>query len=226
MPPKNTTLRLGFAYCFVAVSSLFLAHSSAIAESPGQATQATYEQSTLLAPEPEKKTPELRLDFGEGNSIKPAELSLNHAMSSERPKKQSTSPVTQTLGSLLFVTALFACFAYWMRRNRGHRNANISAEAWEILGRGSLSPKHEFQLVRLGNRVLLLGYSSQSVHTLAEIENLDEVNHLRSICKPQKSQTRGRVSEKILKALSGRSTKELDSFDHDSSPAYVGPRDV
>lgn len=226
MAHKNITLRLGVAYCLMGVSSIFLAHSSAIAESPGQATQATYEQSTLLAPEHEKKVPELRLDFGEGKNVKTAELPLNHALSGERSKKQSTSPVTQTLGSLLFVTALFACFAYWLRRNRGHRNANISAEAWEILGRGSLSPKHEFQLVRLGNRVLLLGYSSQSVHTLTEIEDPDEVNHLRSICKTQKPQPRGRVSEKLLKVLSGRSTKEIDSFDHDSSPAYVGSRDV
>jgi flagellar biogenesis protein FliO len=61
------------------------------------------------------------------------------------------------------------------------KKANLSSRglgkcaAMEVLGRSSLSMKHQLVLVRLGQRVLLLGLSPQGVNTLSELTAAQEI---------------------------------------------------
>ena len=227
MPRTHPTVRPRFSHCLRAVVLPFVfASTIAMAEDSNLATKATYEQAGLTAPRPKTKPSELRLKIRDRAEIEPKHLSLTNRSVTKNIDEKRDHSTAKTLSSLLFVTALFACFAYWIRRNRGQKNPGIAAEAWEILGHGNLGAKHGVQLVRLGNRLLLLGYSSHAVHTLAEINDPEEVRHLRSICKTNRPQFAARIPDQIMKAFSGSTKKGSEPFDHDSSPVYARSKDA
>jgi hypothetical protein len=58
-----------------------------------------------------------------------------------------------------------------------------------VLGRRSLDNRHAVTLVRCGSRVLVLGFSPQGMHTLAEVTDPVEVDFLSGLCRPSGEST-------------------------------------
>ena len=60
-----------------------------------------------------------------------------------------------------------------------------SSDVIEVLGRTPLASRHHLQLIRLGRRLLLVSVTADHAETLTEITDVDEVNHVTSLCRRQ-----------------------------------------
>ena len=226
MPQINSPSRSIFSTLLLASVLLFtLITSGATADDPERATKATYEQPELPLPESNLTDPHLKID--KNNAADKDHLPLSPSNSDEEIVVTVTNySAIKTLGSLLFVMTLFGCVAYWMRRGGTRSNQSLSGGAWEILGHGNLGAKNDVQLVRLGNRLLLIGYSPNAIQTLAEITDPDEVQSILSSCNTKPSSFSGGIPKKLFAAFSGRSEQAFDRMDQNTNPAYVGSKDV
>jgi flagellar biogenesis protein FliO len=91
-------------------------------------------------------------------------------------KKPADDGYWQRVGlSLLAVGGLIVLARYLLKKaNLSSRGLGRCA-AMEVLGRSPLSMKHQLVLVRMGERLVLLGLSPQSVSTLSEITDAQEI---------------------------------------------------
>lgn len=89
-----------------------------------------------------------------------------------------------TVGSsLAVVLGLFFVFAWFIRRTGGGGLSLLPKEAVEVFGRAPLAGNRHMQIVRFGNKVLLLAVSPEHVETLAEVTDPIEVDRLTGLCK-------------------------------------------
>lgn len=107
-----------------------------------------------------------------------------------QPADRSESPVLKTLGSLAVVMGIFSIVVYFVRRTRGKSGHMLPTEVLEVLGRTSLNNRHYLQLIRLGDRLLLVAVSASGANTLSEITQPEEVERLANAC----SERHGRKS--------------------------------
>lgn len=91
--------------------------------------------------------------------------------------------MTTVLASLGVVLASFFVFVWATRRSSPQGLAALPTEVVESLGRAPLAGRQQMQLIRLGNRLLLLSVTPQGAETLAEVTDVDEVNRLAGLCQ-------------------------------------------
>jgi len=89
--------------------------------------------------------------------------------------KPELTPVFSVVGSLLIVIAAFFLLVVLFRKVAPQVNRPLPKEAFECLGRHFLSQKQQLQVLRLGNRIVLVSVMAEGVTTLAEIADPDEV---------------------------------------------------
>lgn len=106
-----------------------------------------------------------------------------------RPNGSSSSSIATVIGSLLIVVGLFLATA-WVLRRAGPKSARtLPSEVIEVLGRTSLGPRHYLQLVRFGNKLVLLSLTSGHAETLSEITDDGEVGRLVGICSQKNKES-------------------------------------
>ena len=88
--------------------------------------------------------------------------------------KPELTPILSIGGSLLIVIAAFFLLAILLRKVSPKGNRPLPREAFECLGRYFLTQKHQLQVLRLGNRIVLVSVMPDGVSTLAEITDPDE----------------------------------------------------
>jgi flagellar biogenesis protein FliO len=135
-------------------------------EKPATKSNASREGKTPL---PAKKLPPKSTAAKEKKSL-PLSSSTGQAM-------------TTVLTGLGIVIGLFLAFAWLTKRAAPKSMQALPGEVVEILGRAPLNSKQQMQLVRLGNRLLLLAMSTDSAETLAEISDPAEVDRITAICR-------------------------------------------
>jgi len=89
--------------------------------------------------------------------------------------KPELTPVFSVAGSLLIVIAAFFLLALLFRKVAPQGSRPLPKEAFECLGRHFLSQKQQLQVLRLGNRIVLVSVMAEGITTLAEITDPDEV---------------------------------------------------
>ncbi|NLX55961.1 MAG: hypothetical protein GXY58_12690 [Planctomycetaceae bacterium] len=89
------------------------------------------------------------------------------------------------LSSLAIVLGLFFFVVWLSRRAFPRATASLSSDVIEVLGRTPLASRHHLQLIRLGRRLLLVSVTADHAETLTEITDVDEVNHVTSLCRRQ-----------------------------------------
>ena len=90
--------------------------------------------------------------------------------------------VTTIVSSLAIVIGAFLLLV-WFSRNALPRAAlTLPNEAVELLGKTTLSGKQQLQLLRVGNKLLLVNITSNSAETLTEITDPVEVERLCGMC--------------------------------------------
>lgn len=83
---------------------------------------------------------------------------------------------------ICFITA-GACAIVWLtRRGNSASRGQLPGEAFSLLGRAQVSPRLEVHLIRVGNKLVLVGTTTQSHQTLCEITDRDEVERIITAC--------------------------------------------
>ena len=144
---------------------------------------------------------------------------------------KSSSPavaVATSTAALIFVIGIFLLIAWFMKRGASRARRSLPTEAFEILGRSSLSPSQAVQLVRIGNKLLLLASSTDDVTTLTEIVDADEVSRLSGLCMQHQGTSATKEFHETLEELAvGSSDSDADLY-ATSAPALLDqtPADI
>ena len=105
------------------------------------------------------------------------------ATAPSRPATSPLSAVSGVAGSLAAVLGLFMAVVWFSRRLGPPGSAPLPKEVLEMLGRAPLGPRQQMQLVRLGNKLVLLHVSSNGAEALAEVTDALEVERLSALCR-------------------------------------------
>lgn len=115
----------------------------------------------------------------------------NNTNTSTPLKSPNTMESLATVGgSLALVLGIFFLTAFFAKKSLVGKVAKLPNEAIEVLGKSPIARGQELQLVRIGNRLLLLNVTQHATETLTEISSPEEVEHLAAMCRrngPQSS---------------------------------------
>ncbi|MEN6459397.1 MAG: flagellar biosynthetic protein FliO [Thermoguttaceae bacterium] len=91
------------------------------------------------------------------------------------------SPLTLVIG-LTVVLGVFFVVVWLLRRTMPGGHGLLPAEAFAVLGRAPLANRQQVQLIRCGNKLLLVCVSGVGAETLTEITDPSEVQRLVDAC--------------------------------------------
>ncbi|MCA9121252.1 MAG: FliO/MopB family protein [Planctomycetaceae bacterium] len=121
-------------------------------------------------------------------------------LSPESSNRSSGRGATTTvIGSLTVVLAAFLVLAWLSKKTAPKGMAPLPGEVFEPLGRAPLNGRQQMQLIRLGNKLVLINVTSTGAETLTEITDIDEVNRLSALCQQGRS---GSISDTFRQVLS------------------------
>lgn len=166
---------------------------------PLQAQQTNVDQPTRFerfpvqianSEENVSNTNPIRSENRQANAALP--LPTGRSMSLSRPRvdddpepvaQSSHSAVASVIGSLAIVLGLFFVLVWATRRTAPTGTNLLPTEVLEPLGRAPLAARQQMQLIRLGNRLILLSVTPQGAETLAEVTDPAEVERIAAICQ-------------------------------------------
>ena len=164
-----------------------------------------------ISSQPRKPLPKAAGDLFTDSETEPAQDADGFSMLLPKPgqrrdangKSGSKSPfqLTQKAGIGLGI-ALSAFFGLvWLLKKTGGSSSSqgaIPQQVVQILGRAPLNTKQNMQLVRLGDKILLLAISTTGTESLGEITDRDEVDAITEICQSKNSR---RIKETFRQTL-------------------------
>jgi flagellar biogenesis protein FliO len=115
--------------------------------------------------------------------------------------------IVTVISSLAFVLGLFSMVAWLIRRAAPGANAVLPSDVFEVLGRASIAKGQQVQLLRCGDKLLLVCTTPEGTETLTEIENPDEVTRLAGLCKSAQSGSATAAFRQALQQFAGRSAE-------------------
>jgi flagellar biogenesis protein FliO len=104
-------------------------------------------------------------------------------------------------GGLGIVLGLFFVVAWATRRFTPAGSTLLPKEAVELLGRTPLAGRQQMQLVRVGNKLLLVALAPGSCETLTEITDAAEVEHLTALCRRGRPGSSSAEFQQVLSRL-------------------------
>jgi flagellar biogenesis protein FliO len=110
-----------------------------------------------------------------------------------------------TMGTgLAIVVGAFLLFAWVLRRSgRGRVGRGIlPAEAVSVLGRVSLTSKQVAQLLKVGNKLVLVAITPSGAETLTEVTDPVEVDRLMGLCQQNDRHSTTKAFEQVFQNLS------------------------
>jgi flagellar biogenesis protein FliO len=116
------------------------------------------------------------------------------------------TPLFSMGGSLFIVLAAFFLLAIVLRKVSPQANRPLPKEAFECLGRYSLTQKHHVQILRMGSRIVLVSVMPDGVSTLAEITDPDEAVSFLGLCRRLDNNS---ATEMFRKTIANMSEDEL-----------------
>jgi flagellar biogenesis protein FliO len=139
------------------------------------------------------------------------------------PSANSPATALATVGgSLAAVLGLFLIIVWCTRRFAPAAASALPKDAVELLGRAPLAGRQQMQLVRVGNKLLLLAFSPTGVETLTEITEPAEIEHLLALCRRGRP---GASSALFREALAQLATEPAErGFVGPTHPAARGGR--
>jgi flagellar biogenesis protein FliO len=124
--------------------------------------------------------------IGEAAVHAPIKLAPRNSAPSAQDKPAAASggrAISSVVGSLAVVLGLFLVVVCVSRRFAPAGSALLPKEVIELLGRAPLAGRQSLQLVRVGNKLLLIALSPGGASTLTEVEDPLEVEHLTALCR-------------------------------------------
>lgn len=160
-------------------------------------------------------------ELSPASSSKPRLLKPEQASSA--PKRSATGPlpsIPTLVGSVAIVVGLFLIVAWLTKRGMPKQAPLLPHDALEVLGRQRFGGKQELQLVRLGNKLVLIHVTPSHVESIAEVTDPEEVDRLTGLCYQNKPHSSSRgfqqtldqfAKDKPTKRAAGRSV--IDKLD-------------
>jgi flagellar biogenesis protein FliO len=108
------------------------------------------------------------------------------------------------LVSLGIVIGCYLGFMFLLRLWNPQAAGALPREVVEVLGTSPLNSKQNLQLVRLGSKLLLLIHGPEGTHSIGEISNPNEVEHLAQICSQRRGRKGPTAFRKFSEAVSSR----------------------
>ncbi len=133
---------------------------------------------------------------------------------SERQRRQmdassgtsSGRALLTVVSSLAVVLAVFFAFV-WITRSAAPKGmAPLAKEVVESLGRAPLLGRQQMQLIRIGNKLVLLSVTPTGADALTEITDPEEVDRLAGLCRQGQA---GSITESFRQVLN-QATAEPD----------------
>ena len=93
------------------------------------------------------------------------------------------TPLLTVASSLAVVLGIFFLVAWGMRRAAPRGWAALPGEVFEVLGRAPMANRGQVQLLRCGNKLLLVSVTTTGATTLTEITDPVEVDRVAGICR-------------------------------------------
>jgi len=116
--------------------------------------------------------------------------------------KPNISPLLSIGGSLCIVLGAFFLLAVFLRKVSPQGNRPLPKEAFECLGRYYITQKQQLQVLRLGNRIVLVSVMPDSISTLAEITDPDETVAFLGLCRRLDTNSATEVFRKTVASMS------------------------
>jgi flagellar biogenesis protein FliO len=108
--------------------------------------------------------------------------------------------------ALAIVVGVFLLCAWLLRRGaRGAAN-NLPAEVVSVLGRVPLAARHFAQLLRVGNKLVLVSLTPSGAETLTEVVDPAEVDRLLGLCQQADPHSTTKAFEQVFRQMSRERT--------------------
>jgi flagellar biogenesis protein FliO len=140
-----------------------------------------------------------------------------------RPQGGAWSTSVTVIGSLSLVLGLFFACAWLMRRGMPGAIGPLPKGVVEVLGRTPLPGRQQMQLLRVGNKLLLVHLSLAGAETLTEIVDPAEVDRICGLCLAHAAGSSTRSFHEVLDQLGrerpGRLTEQDYGLELGGGPA-------
>ena len=133
------------------------------------------------------------------------------------------------LGSLAIVLGGYFGIVWLMRKFNPGSSGALPTEVVEVLGTTPFGPKKQLQVIRLGNKLLLLMNSAEGSQMIGEVSDPDEVEYLASLCmsKRKRHATRSPLSRApSAQVTMSQSRRSPTTTANPEAPAADNLRDV
>lgn len=141
-----------------------------------------------------------------------------------RPPPSTGRTLTTVVSSLAIVLGLFFVFVWVMRRGAPHAPGALPSEVVQVLGRAALTPRQQMQLVRVGDKLLLVAVSPTGAETLTEVTEPAEVERLAAACEASRAGSATASFRQVLSQL-GREPAPGGFFGQPAAGETTGERD-
>ena len=117
-------------------------------------------------------------------------------------------------GSLAIVLGLFLFVAWAMRKAAPRGSLLLPKEVFEVLGRAPLGARQQVQLLRCGNKLLLVSITPGGAETLTEVTDPVEVDRIAGICQQTHPKSATKAFRQVFQQLVPNSDapSELDDL--------------
>lgn len=127
---------------------------------------------------PDRKTP-IRRDGLRSSEDSPQDTDADKPKPAEMLKSGAwTSGI-----AVIVMLAVGIGIVAFLKRQNPQLTGSLPREVCDVLGRRRIDPRTSISLVRLGNRILVLGLTADSVTPLAEIDDPVEIDQLAGLCR-------------------------------------------
>lgn len=113
------------------------------------------------------------------------------------------------LGALSLTAALLLAVMWGLQKLSPGAGANVPDGVVEVLGRASLGPRTYGQVVRFGDKVLLLHATPGGCETLAEVDKPAEVERIAALCEQRRPTSATQTFAAALKEAAFRGERPV-----------------
>lgn len=128
-------------------------------------------------------------------------------------KRSPLSAMITVGGSLTIVLGLFFVVAWAMRKAAPRGSLLLPKEVFDILGRAPLGARQQVQLLRCGNKLLLVSITPNGTETLTEVTDPLEVDRIAGICQQAHPKSATTAFRQVFQQLAPKSG-EPSELDH------------
>ena len=129
----------------------------------------------------------------------------NAKAANDRPQRPAPATPGTAIGtvvsSLAIVLGLLLGLVWCSRRFAPTGTAPLPKEAVELLGRSPLNARQMMQLLRVGDRLLLVAISAGGVQTLTEITDPEEVEQLVALCRRGQADSASASFDRVIREM-------------------------